>query len=76
MKICRRIRALGMMAFMLVLIPTLAACQASAQEDRGIAVGEKAPDFTLKDQNGNGVTLSEMLEESNVALVFHRSASW
>lgn len=42
----------------------------------GIKVGEKAPDFTLKDQNGVEHTLSGMLEEGPVALTFSRSAEW
>jgi peroxiredoxin (alkyl hydroperoxide reductase subunit C) len=33
--------------------------------------GETAPDFTLKDQNGNDVTLSSFRSRSNVVLVFY-----
>ena len=76
MNFSRRSKAIGMLALLLALSPTLIACQASAQEDRGIAVGEKAPDFTLKDQNGEEVKLADLLMEKNVALVFYRSASW
>ncbi len=43
----------------------------------GIAVGEKAPEFTLKNQNGEDVSLSGLLEANkSVALVFYRSANW
>lgn len=42
----------------------------------GIAVGEKAPDFTLKDQNGEERSLEGLLESGPVALVFTRSAEW
>ncbi len=42
----------------------------------GVAIGEKAPDFTLNDQDGNEVTLASLLSEGNVALVFYRSADW
>lgn len=42
----------------------------------GIKVGENAPDFTLKDQNGEEHSLSGMLEEGPVALIFSRSAQW
>ncbi len=35
-----------------------------------IAVGSEAPDFTLKDQDGNDVTLSSFRGAKNVALVF------
>jgi peroxiredoxin len=36
-----------------------------------IAVGDTAPDFTLKDQDGNEVTLSSFRGKQNVALVFY-----
>ncbi len=42
----------------------------------GLAVGEKAPEFTLKDQNGEEHSLSGLLEAGPVALVFTRSAEW
>ena len=35
-----------------------------------IQVGETAPDFTLSDQNGEELTLSELVAEQPVALVF------
>ena len=35
------------------------------------AVGDSAPDFTLKDQEGNDVTLSSFRGEKNVVLVFY-----
>lgn len=47
------------------------------QAKTGLAVGNKAPQFTLKDQNGKPRKLSEFLNKGNkVALVFYRSASW
>ena len=36
-----------------------------------LKVGDKAPDFTLPDQNGNKVTLSSFTGKKNVVLVFH-----
>ena len=36
-----------------------------------IAVGQEAPDFTLKDQDGNDVTLSSFRGNQNVVLVFY-----
>ena len=36
-----------------------------------VAVGQEAPDFTLKDQDGNDVTLSSFRGEKNVVLVFY-----
>jgi mycoredoxin-dependent peroxiredoxin len=37
----------------------------------GIEVGQEAPDFTLKDQDGNDVTLSSFRGDRNVVLVFY-----
>ena len=36
-----------------------------------LAPGAEAPDFTLKDQDGNDVTLSSFRGEQNVVLVFY-----
>jgi mycoredoxin-dependent peroxiredoxin len=36
-----------------------------------LEVGSKAPDFTLKDQNNQPVTLSELYAERNVLVVFY-----
>ncbi len=35
-----------------------------------LKVGEPAPDFTLKDHNGNDVTLSSFKGQKNVLLAF------
>ena len=40
--------------------------------DTPIAVGDMAPDFTLEDQNGHKVTLSDARGKSPVVLVFYR----
>ena len=37
-----------------------------------VGVGEVAPDFTLEDENGNRVTLSEARGKSPLVLVFYR----
>ena len=42
----------------------------------GLAVGEKAPAFQMKDQNGELRSLEDALKSSAVALVFYRSADW
>jgi len=34
-------------------------------------VGDKAPDFTLPDQNGNKVSLSQFLGKKNVVVAFY-----
>jgi peroxiredoxin (alkyl hydroperoxide reductase subunit C) len=36
-----------------------------------LKIGDKAPDFTLADQNGNKVTLSSFAGKKHVVLVFH-----
>ena len=45
-------------------------------EQTGLKVGEKAPKFTLKDQDGKERSLDELLKKGKVALVFYRSADW
>jgi cytochrome oxidase Cu insertion factor (SCO1/SenC/PrrC family) len=46
------------------------------EEQTGLKVGEKAPPFALKDQEGKERTLDEFLKKGKVALVFYRSADW
>jgi cytochrome oxidase Cu insertion factor (SCO1/SenC/PrrC family) len=46
------------------------------EEQTGLKVGEKAPKFALKDQDGKKRSLDELLEKGKVALVFYRSADW
>lgn len=45
-------------------------------EPSKVTVGQKAPSFTLKDQEGKDRSLDELLKEGQVALVFYRSADW
>ena len=45
-------------------------------EKTGLNVGEKAPEFKLKDQSGKERELKEMLKDGPLALVFFRSAGW
>jgi cytochrome oxidase Cu insertion factor (SCO1/SenC/PrrC family) len=61
-----------------VLAAAWAAGPGAAQppEKTGLNVGEKAPAFVLKDQNGKDRKLEEFLKKGKVALVFYRSASW
>lgn len=37
-----------------------------------VAVGDRAPDFMLKDQNGNDVRLSDLTDQGRVVLIFFR----
>lgn len=52
------------------------AAEPAAPEKTGLAIGQKAPAFTLKDQGGRDVSLDALLRKGPVALVFHRSADW
>lgn len=69
-------------ALVALLLTTLTAVNAFAQEKAaskdmtGIKVGEKAPDFELKAQDGKTYKLSEVAKKGTVALVFFRSADW
>jgi hypothetical protein len=42
----------------------------------GPQLGERVPDFSLKDQNGNTQTLRSIMGRRGVVLVFLRSADW
>ena len=44
--------------------------------DRGPAIGAKAPDFHLPDQNGKPHNLQELMGPKGLMLVFYRSADW
>jgi peroxiredoxin Q/BCP len=39
-----------------------------------VKVGDRAPDFTLPDTNGEPVTLSKLLEKGTVVLAFYVKA--
>ena len=42
----------------------------------GPQVGERVPDFNLKDQNGKAWTLQSVIGPKGAMLVFLRSADW
>jgi len=42
----------------------------------GPKVGERVPDFSLKDQNGKTWTLASIMGPKGAMLVFFRSADW
>ena len=48
----------------------------SADATSGLNVGEKIPDFTLPDQNGNQKTFRDLAGTEGLLLVFTRSADW
>jgi len=49
----------------------LAVASTLAAQTGPLKVGDKAPDFTLPDQNGNKVSLSQFLGKKNVVLAFY-----
>ena len=69
-------RKLLPLAVMLAVATWVQAFEQPIEGKTGLKVGEKAPAFKLKDQNGKERTLEEFLKEGKVALVFYRSASW
>ena len=60
----------------LLLASPASAAEPAAPEKTGLAIGQKAPAFTLKDQRGRDVSLESLLKKGPVALVFYRSADW
>ena len=64
-------------SFGCALVMILASVNLAAADDpEPLAVGQKAPSVTLKDQDGAERSLDEFLKEGKVALVFYRSADW
>lgn len=70
-----------------VLLATIILCLPTAVFAQGqealetmqgtVKVGDKAPAFTLKDQNGQEHSLENLLDADGLlALVFYRSADW
>ncbi len=68
-----RTRAIGsflVAALLLFAISATAADQAPTPDPK-IKVGDTAPDFTLRDQNGKEVKLSDFHGKKNVVLAFY-----
>jgi cytochrome oxidase Cu insertion factor (SCO1/SenC/PrrC family) len=63
-------------ALLLALAIVAGAAKPAPPEKTGLAIGQKAPGFTLKDQNGHDVALAALLKKGPVAVVFFRSAEW
>lgn len=57
---------------LVILISLCVTPEMYGQRTGPIAVGEVAPDFTLEDQSGHKVTLSDARGKSPVVLVFYR----
>ncbi len=67
-------KKLNLKVFFTVALILSAAIGALAQSARteAITVGDMAPDFTLSDNSGKRVTLSDAVKEAPVVLVFYR----
>ncbi len=72
---CKRL-VQNLLACSLLLALTAGGGAPASPETAGLAVGQKAPEFTLKDQNDRDVSLATLLKKGPVALVFFRSADW
>lgn len=63
----------------LLILVALAGLSRAAQTDEtvpGLAVGTRAPSFSLVSAQGSTVSLDELRAKGPVALVFYRSADW
>ena len=63
-------------AFIVLLAPTSKAVDGNMATPKEIAVGMRAPAFTLKDQNDREFSLETMVSKGTVAVVFIRSIDW
>lgn len=70
--------SITMLALLFACMAPIASAEPKPADEAkaGLAVGTKAPDFTLKDQNGQEHSLADLLKAGPVALVFIRSAGW
>jgi len=71
--------ALALLAGILVQAPNTPQPPARQKIDLsklGPQVGQRVPDFTLKDQNGKTWTLQSIMGPKGAMLVFYRSADW
>jgi peroxiredoxin len=59
-------------AALITLFFSLSAFSQKIEDVKGLKVGDKAPDFSGKDQNGKAIKLSEQLMQGPVVLIFYR----
>jgi len=69
-------RVFGGVLGLFLAVGGLTAADPAPEAKTGIKVGEKAPEFKLKDQAGAEQSLAAMIKDGPVAIVFFRSASW
>lgn len=67
----RTIAACLLTSALLIATASSAAGQNSSAPDPKIKVGDTAPDFTLRDQNGKEVKLSDFRGKKDVVLAFY-----
>lgn len=78
----KRLAALGLLSGLIIMWPGAQQVSAGPERTRidvsrlGPQVGERVPDFRLKDQDGNSRTLQSIMGPRGVMLVFFRSADW
>jgi peroxiredoxin len=63
-------------ALIVLLAVSSKAADGALAQTKGIAVGERAPLFTLKDQNDREFSLGAMTDSGPVAVIFIRSIEW
>jgi peroxiredoxin len=59
-------------AALITLFFSVSAFSQKIEDVKGLKVGDKAPDFSGKDQNGKEIKLSEQLMQGPVVLIFYR----
>ena len=69
-------RGIAKLVLIVAMISVVLGCSSANGEPPGLAVGKKAPDFSLENQLGKEVSLAQLTKDKNVALVFYRSADW
>ena len=80
MRLSRRpVSPLALALLAALLVQTAATAQSPPKIDvskLGSLLGERVPDFYLKDQNGKPWTLQSIMGPKGAMLVFYRSAVW
>ena len=67
----------ALLASLLVEVPAMAQSRTPIDVSKlGPQVGERVPDFSLKDQTGKTWTLQSIMGPKGAMLVFFRSADW
>jgi len=69
-------RPLASIAALLCSLVLISAAATIDPQTLGPKVGERAPDFSLRDQQGTPRTLRSTFGPKGVVLVFFRSADW